>query len=608
VEVNKATGEENHISARESEQSHSHPEIGTLADRITVGNKAKQKKAMQKQHRKSKLLFDESKTTLPTIAKTTVPLAATNSKNRVKPKLPFSELKENIRNPLPRLTDEVTYATEEDIKNSDNVGVEAAVDTEQALRDSVHYTKLATSKLRFSSQKAAALKENAEGKAVEKLRFKSIKNNSKKTAELKKSNTNKTLQKRRLKRKYAKTFRGNATKQTHKKLAQTKRIATGIKSSLINAVKHGIGKKLALYIVIIGLLLTLLITGLSTCMSMFGGGFNTILLTSYTAEDEDILGADEDYFAMTEELAESIERIEDEHPNYDEYRYYLDVFGHDPFVLASYLTAKFNMYTREQVQAELRELFALQYELTLTPIIEIRTRTEIHTVIEIEIITEVDPEAGEEIEVEIETEVEVEVEIEYEYHILEIRLRNNSLDMVVIPRLTAEELEMFNVYVETQGNRPDLFENHPHAGRKEYLKYEIPPEALADERFAAIIAEAEKHLGRPYVWGGSSPATSFDCSGYVSWVLNQTGWNFGRLTVRGLFAQTTTIAPSEARPGDLIYFNYTYAAPQPHLPTHVGIYVGNNMMIHCGNPISYADITTPYWTKHFYAFGRLPEP
>jgi cell wall-associated NlpC family hydrolase len=197
------------------------------------------------------------------------------------------------------------------------------------------------------------------------------------------------------------------------------------------------------------------------------------------------------------------------------------------------------------------------------------------------------------------------VEVPYNYYILNVTLTNRNLETVALSRLTPEQTEMFNVYLETLGNKPELFAGSIYA-RGEYIVYGVPPEALEDAVFAAMLEEAEKHLGRAYVWGGSSPSTGFDCSGYVSWVINNSGWNVGRLGAKGLFNICTPVSPADAKPGDLIFFIGTYDAPDPNAPTHVGIYVGGNFMIHCGNPISYANITTNYWVNHFYSFARLP--
>jgi hypothetical protein len=317
-----------------------------------------------------------------------------------------------------------------------------------------------------------------------------------------------------------------------------------------------------------------------------------VVFTTYLASDEDMLGAEAVYAGMEADLQDMLDNYEQLNPGYDEYQYELDDIKHDPYVLMSILSALHDgEWTLNEVQGTLGMLFDLQYILTETVTVEIRTRTETETVI--------DPETLE--------EVEIEVTVEYEYRIITVTLENFNLSHLPVYIMGVDRLSRYALLMRTLGNRPDLFptSQYPHASYyQEYGKHTIPPEYFGDAKFAEIIAEAEKYLGWPYVWGGSSPATSFDCSGFVSWVLNQTGWNFGRLGARGLYNICTPISPEQAKPGDLIFFNYTYNAPQPHLPTHVGIYVGDGMMLHCGNPIGYASINTPYWQKHFYGFGR----
>jgi cell wall-associated NlpC family hydrolase len=360
---------------------------------------------------------------------------------------------------------------------------------------------------------------------------------------------------------------------------------------------------------------------------MLQGGAQSIIATSYTSEDEDIEQVDRDYTAKETALSNRINNIEGEYPGYDEYRYGLDQIGHDPFELASYLTAVYQTYTPQVVSSELTRLFNQQYRLTLTPVTETRYRTETRTGYRAEERTgyrteqrtgyryERDPQTGGYVRVEYTYTIEVPytytvsvpytymVQVPYSYHILNVKLTNRSLGVVASESMTAEQKEMYAVYMETRGNKPDLFADNPYVNRGEYTDYDIPPEALTDTTFAAMIREAEKYLGYPYVWGGSSPSTSFDCSGFVSWVVNHSGWNMGRLTASGLMDKCAIIAPSEAKPGDLIFFQGTYDTQGA---SHVGIYVGNNMMIHCGNPISYANINTAYWQNHFYCFGRLP--
>lgn len=346
-------------------------------------------------------------------------------------------------------------------------------------------------------------------------------------------------------------------------------------------------------------LMVLVISGMvSSCSMMMNSMGNTILGTSFTAEDEDLQGADADYEVLETALRNRIDNIESEYPGYDEYRYNLAEIGHNPYELAALLTVEFENYTRSQVQAELQRIFGEQYELTLEEEVEIRTRTETRTGTS----SYTDPETGETYE----EDYEYEVEVEYEYYILNVTLTNTGIGVVARGSgLTDDQLERYDVLMETRGNRDDLFGDVNFAvPGSEYLDYDIPGEALTDEKFRRMITEAEKYLGYPYVWGGSSPSTSFDCSGFVSWVINHSGngWNVGRSTANGLMGYCDIIRKSEARPGDLIFFQGTYNTSGA---SHVGIYVGNGMMIHCGNPISYASIETSYWQQHYYCMGRI---
>lgn len=346
-------------------------------------------------------------------------------------------------------------------------------------------------------------------------------------------------------------------------------------------------------------LMVLVISGMvSSCSMMMNSMGNTILGTSFTAEDEDLQGAEADYEALETALRNRINNIESEYPGYDEYRYNLAEIGHNPYELAALLTVQFENYTRSQVQAELQRIFGEQYELTLEEEVEIRTRTETRTGTS----SYTDPETGETYE----EDYEYEVEVEYEYYILNVTLTNTGIGVVARGSgLTDDQLERYDVLMETRGNRDDLFGDVNFAvPGSEYLDYDIPGEALTDEKFRRMITEAEKYLGYPYVWGGSSPSTSFDCSGFVSWVINHSGngWNVGRSTANGLMSYCDIIRKSEAKPGDLIFFQGTYNTSGA---SHVGIYVGGGMMIHCGNPISYASIETNYWQQHYYCMGRI---
>ena len=347
------------------------------------------------------------------------------------------------------------------------------------------------------------------------------------------------------------------------------------------------------FLVLGGLLLVILIVAgsISSCSVFMQGGTNVVIDTSYTAEDADILGVEEDYKEMEAELQTRLDNIEDEYDGYDEYRISSDQIGHDPYELASYLTIVFQSYKRDQVQSTLQELFDSQYELTVEEEVEIRTREVEHS--------STDPETGEE-----DTWTETE---EYEYYILNVNLKNNGLGKAIMEAgLTEDEMSRYAVLMQTYGNRREIFGDNPYAvAVEDVLHYDIPGEALTDEKFRRMIAEGEKYLGYPYVWGGSSPSTSFDCSGFVSWVVNHSGngWSVGRQTAEGLRQCCSIIPKSSAKPGDLIFFKGTYNTSGA---SHVGIYVGDGMMLHCGKPIQYASCETSYWQSHFYCFGRLP--
>ncbi len=368
-----------------------------------------------------------------------------------------------------------------------------------------------------------------------------------------------------------------------------KRAAEGTKSLVDKGIEFVKEHPKAILIAgVLGLLVMLIAGMFSSCTAMFAGSGNAVLGTSYTAEDADILGADADYSALETALDNQISNIESTHPGYDEYRYDLAEIGHNPYELASYLTVLFEDYTRAEVQSTLQSLFAQQYTLTLTPEVEVRYRTETRT----------DSEGN-----------DYDVEVPYNYYILNVKLTNKGLGAVIRDSgLTTEQADRYDVLMTTSGNRSELFgEDVYGVAGGEYTDYDIPGEALTDEKFRRMITEAEKYLGYPYVWGGSNPSTSFDCSGFVSWVINHSGngWSVGRLGAKGLKGICDIIPPDQAKPGDLIFFHHTYDAPDPSDATHVGIYVGDGMMIHCGNPISYASTESSYWQSHFLCFGRI---
>lgn len=349
----------------------------------------------------------------------------------------------------------------------------------------------------------------------------------------------------------------------------------------------------------VGLLVLVIAGSVSSCSVLINGGGNVVLGTSYTAEDEDLKGVETDYTKLEDKLREQIDRIETDHPGYDEYRYNLAEIGHNPYELASLLTVEFENYTRSQVQARLQSIFEAQYELKLEEKVEIRTRKETRVGYRYNPITGTGH------------TYTYQVTVQYEYKILNVTLLNRGVDYVARNSgLTDDQLQRYEVTLECRGNRDDLFAGIAFAtpdgagSSGEYQDYDIPGEALTDEKFRKMITEAEKYLGYPYVWGGSSPSTSFDCSGFVSWVINHcgNGWNVGRQTANGLMGKCDIIPKSEAKPGDLIFFQKTYNTSGA---SHVGIYVGNGMMIHCGSPISYASIETSYWRQHYYCMGRI---
>ena len=366
-------------------------------------------------------------------------------------------------------------------------------------------------------------------------------------------------QKRAIKKEYAAAKAGNGAKNTAKASEATakaaRRAAEDTKKAGSFIVRH---KKGFLIVGGIAAVILLLMTGISSCSTLFQGATSGIVSSTYPLEDSDMLAAEAAYCGMEQELKDRLDNYEAEH-DYDEYHFDLDEIEHDPYVLISMITAlKGGEWKIDEVGGILDTLFERQYILT--------------------------------------------------YYICHVELENFNLSHVPIHIMSHDQLSMYAVYMSTLGNRPDLFGDSAYVNRyyhTEYEKYEIPPEALADEQFAAVIAEAEKYLGFPYVWGGSSPATSFDCSGFVSYVYNNCGlhWDFGRLGAEGLRSMSAYVSPANAKPGDLIFFEKTYNTSGA---SHVGIYVGNNMMLHCGDPIQYTSIDTSYWRSHFLQFGRLP--
>ena len=363
--------------------------------------------------------------------------------------------------------------------------------------------------------------------------------------------------------------------------------------SVVSTAVNGIAnfaKSNAHVLLIVGvflLLLLLVMSAFSSCSILFSGTTQVSGQTIYTAEDRDIRGAETDYKKLEKELDKKIKRTPADHPGYDEYRYHLDAIEHDPWQLTSFLTTLYDDYTRSEVQAKLKETFAKQYKLTTW--VEVQTRY--RTVVMIDIFTG----------------IPYTVQVPYEYRIFHTKLVNKGLEVVIREELDNDQWKRYEIFQDTLGGRPYLFKGGLPPGGSDGsgapgIDYQVPAEALTDEEFAAIYKEAQKYVGTPYVWGGSTPETGFDCSGYVCWVYNQNGYDVGRTTANGLWNKSQHISEAEAKPGDLVFFEGTYDTPGK---SHVGIYLGNGMMVSAGDPIKYANVHSSYWQKYLSGFGRL---
>ncbi len=506
-------------------------------------------------------------------------------------------------NPLSRPVQELKATAHSKIRQveHENVGVEAGHKGELLAERGVSYTgskvRAAVRHHKTKPWRDAAKAEQASIKAnAEYLYQKALHDDPALAAS---NPVSRYLQKKRIQRNYAKEIRN--TERTAKNTAQTAKSAAqrakeAVKETAVFVKSHW---KVILIVVAIAAIVLLLIGGISSCTMMLGSGAGTVFSTSYLSEDADMYAAENAYLAMEAELQYELDNYETLNPGYDEYRYDLDDIGHDPYVLISILsTLHEGVFTIDQVQDDLAMLFEKQYILTETVETETRYRTETRTGTR----TVTDPETGETTT----EEYEYEVQVAYTYYICNVKLENFDLSHVPVYIMDEETLSMYAAYMSTLGNREDLFPDSSYVEKYtgELVLYDIPASALEDETFAALIAEAEKYIGYPYVWGGSNPSTSFDCSGFVSWVLTESGvCNTGRLGAQGLYNICTPVSSANARPGDLIFFTGTYDTPGV---SHVGIYVGGGKMLHCGDPIQYADINTSYWQSHFYAFGRPP--
>ena len=467
----------------------------------------------------------------------------------------------------------------------DNVGVEAAHKVEQAVESGGRLVQSAHRAHQLKPYRAAIRAE----KKLERANLDALQ----KKAEIDSPTSNpvsKWQQKQAIKKQYAAAKHNQAAQTTAKAAENTAKAAKKAAEKAEKAGKyvweHRRGFAIAAAIL---LMLAFLLNGLSSCSVIMDGVGSGIAASTYPSQDADMLGAEAQYCAMEAELQRYLDTYESTH-DYDEYHFDLDTIEHDPYVLISIITALHQgEWTLDEVQGTLQMLFDRQYILTEDVVVETRYRTETDTWTDADGNTHTDT-----------------YQVPYDYYICTVTLENFNLSHVPVYIMSEEQLRMYATYMATLGNRPDLFPGSGYIGKYvegSYTDYDIPPEALDDEVFAAIIKEAEKYLGYPYVWGGSSPSTSFDCSGFVSWVINHSGWDVGRLGAQGLCNICTPVSSANVKPGDLVFFIGTYDTPGV---SHVGIYVGNNMMIHCGDPISYANLNSNYWQSHFYRYGRLP--
>lgn len=484
----------------------------------------------------------------------------------------------------------------------ENVGVEGGHKGEElAERQAGRMIRSGVHRHKLKPYRAAAKAERKSIAANAEFAYQKSLRDHPELAQAAKNPVSRFWQKQHIKREYAKAAR--AAGQTAQGAASTakttaaaaKKAAEKSRQAASFAARHWKG---ALIVGGVGLMLLLVMGGLQSCTAMFGSTGTGLAATSYLSEDSDMLGAEAAYAALEADLQHELDNYESLHPGYDEYRFDLDEIKHDPYVLTSILSALHNgVFTLGEVQGDLAMLFEKQYILTETVTTETRYRTETRT----GYYTDAEGNLH---------SYEYTVQVPYTYYICTVRLENFNLSHVPVYIMSQDQLSLYAMYMATLGNRPDLFGGSEYIGKyytADYEKYEIPPEALEDAQFAAIIKEAEKYLGYPYVWGGSTPATSFDCSGFVSYVYNNcgVGWSFGRLGAEGLRQLCTRVSAANVRPGDLVFFQGTYDTTGA---SHVGIYVGNNMMLHCGDPIQYTSLNSSYWQSHFLAYGRVPAP
>ena len=609
ISVNMVTGETSHVSDRAPEQDYSPSGDSTalartalhhLDDRRVRKSQKKKRRNRRKAYREgtaansrpsSRLQFTEEERAAPELQK------AIRKSDKAADKLDAARAAvpekspsfHQPMSPLARPLQEIGHAAHAKVHEveQENVGVEAGHLTERGMEKAVRYgnRKLqnwqADRKLKpwreVSHAEQAAVQANAEA-----LYQKALRENPQLAAS---NPISRMWQKKKLQKQYAAAYRAAHSAGDAAAAKSAKKGAETAKKAGEFIARH---KKAFLIIGGIGLVLALLLGLLQSCSSMFGGGVSNIVASSYLSEDADLLAAEAAYCAKEDERRRYLDTYEQTH-DYDEYHYDLDEIEHDPYVLLSILSALHEgQFTIDQVQGDLQTLFDKQYILTET--VEVERRYYIETD------TWTDEEGN--------THTE-SYRVYYDYYICTVKLENFDLSHLPVYMMDQETLSMYAVYMSTLGNRPDLFPSSGYVPKyvtNPPAKYEIPAEYLSDERFAALITEAEKYLGFPYVWGGSSPSTSFDCSGFVSYVLTSSGLcNTGRLGAQGLYNISTPV--SEPRPGDLVFFVGTYDTPGV---SHVGFYVGDGMLLHCGDPIQYTSLNTNYWQSHLYAYGRPP--
>ncbi len=641
VSENLATGEQENISSREAEvdltpaaehiayahnRHKEHRNARKESDTIRSGHTARQQPS-------SRLQFTEEERSAPDLqaairrsdkaadrldkAKAAIPTRKVLQAERIydeaagrgKTRLRFGEVEKlpNTRlrfDPLTRPVQEVTLAAHSKVHQAEqeNVGVEAGHKGEELAEHTAVYAgsriRSAVREHRMKPWQEAAKAEAASIRAnADYLYQKALHDDPALAAS---NPVSRYLHKKRIQRDYAKKIR-----QTGNTAAAAGRTACRVKDTVKEVFTRIKPSRAVLLILGIGASAVLLFGGISSCSVMAGSGVSGIFATSYLSEDRDMLAAEAAYAGMEQALRYELDNYAVLHPGHDEYHFDLDDIGHDPYVLISILSAFHEgIFTFEQVEDRIENLFGQQYKITETITTETRYRTE----------TEIgerhaqDPVTGrflyDRYGQPVMEEYEYEVEVPYTYSICHVKMENFDLSHLPVYIMDEETLSMYATYMSTLGNREDLFAGTLGASTlKEPTYYEIPPSALEDETFAAMVTEAEKYLGYPYVWGGSNPSTSFDCSGFVSWVINHSGWNVGRTSAQGLYNLCTPVSSANAKPGDLVFFVGTYDTPGI---SHVGIYVGGGMMIHCGSPISYTTLNTTYWQSHYYSFGRLP--